>query len=286
MKKGKGGKQDPYELPSDTDDNQQHNGKMPKLGNANARNRLVKSRLGHNSGPPATIDLTAPTKTRSICREANFILIEDSSSSSTSPELSDFPRAVSLSGGPAQSRVKNPFFTRQASSNKGGKRSISHSINDNIKFVGASRDNVEKTGNAQSSPPYMVKNSQGVVPVFTRKEFPGQRNIARRPSASSIANSKSAKSAKSVGPLTITPSRIAAATKNLHERFQQEAKTREAAKQEAALQAAQIEEEKKRAKAEARRNTPSAAIANIKSMTETKLGRKGASRSRPIIFQH
>lgn len=286
MSKSKGGKQDPYELPSDTDDNQVHNGKKPKSQTANARNRLVKSEPGHNSNPPETIDLTIPTKTRSISREANFIVIEDSSSRSTSPELSDFPRAVSLSGGPAQVRVENPSFASHVTSTKSRKRSVSHSINDHIKFIGANRDNVEETGDAQYIPPYMVENSQGIVPVFTRKEVPGQRSTARRPSASSIPNSKSSKRAKSVGPLTLTPSRIAAATKSLHERFQQEAKARQAAKQAAALQAAQVEEEKKRAKAEARRNTPSAAIAHIKSMTETKFGRKGRSRLQPINFQH
>ena len=126
-------------------------------------------------------------------------------------ELSDFPRTVSLLGGPAQVRVENPSLAPHVSSNKSGKSSVSHSINDHTNFTGANRDNVEERGNVQSMPPYIVKNSQGIVPVFTRKEFPGQRSTARRPSASSISNSKSSKRAKNAGPLTLTPSRIAAA---------------------------------------------------------------------------
>ncbi|ETS88278.1 hypothetical protein PFICI_02106 [Pestalotiopsis fici W106-1] len=281
--KGKGGKQDPYELPSDTDDNRLQNAKKSKSGTVNACDRLAKSKSNHNKVTSTTIDLTAPTNMESMPRETNVIVIEDSSSSSTSPDLTDVPSTVGLSGRLAQGATKNPAHQPQSRPDKNGKRSNSHSINDHIKVVDADGDNVEETRGPESSPPYMVKNSQGYMPVFTRRELSGQRNTARRPSTSSTSTSKSVKSA---GPLTLTPSRIAAATKNLHERFQREAKAREAAKQEAALQQAQIKEKQKREKAEARRNTPSAAIARIKSMTERKFGRKEPRKRIPDAFFH
>lgn len=104
----------------------------------------------------------------------------------------------------------------------------------------------------------------------------GSRNgKRRRPSASSSYSSKSVKSA---GSLTLTPSRVAAATKDLLAQFQREAKEREDAKRQASLRQAEAEEEKKRAKAQARQNRPSAAIARIKSMTGRKLRRKGTCR--------
>lgn len=104
----------------------------------------------------------------------------------------------------------------------------------------------------------------------------GSRNgKRRRPSASSSYSSKSVKSA---GSLTLTPSRVAAATRDLLAQFQREAKEREDAKRQASLRQAEAEEEKKRAKAQARQNRPSAAIARIKSMTGRKLRRKGMCR--------
>ncbi|KAK9419606.1 putative Nucleolar protein Dnt1-like N-terminal domain-containing protein [Seiridium unicorne] len=251
---GKGCKQDPYEIPSDSEDRVEKTNSRPPIHKKflyGAENTTLNSQT-RKPNPPATPKLTAPTSTRAISPNVEIISIDDSTPSSDDTDNS------MLSHDTIMQRRKEGMIANASRQGRPahGKRSDSHTINNHLKIVEERKD--YRPGLQASGPAYLVKTSQGAVPVFLKKGMP----------SGSSNSSKSTTSSISIEHLNLTPSRVANSVENLTGKLQCESEDGEAA----------------RRQAEAQIKLPSAAIAHVKKITKARFVAKKSKSQIPSSF--
>lgn len=237
---GTGKKRDPYEIPSDSE-------------------HMNMSR-GHNQAP--SIQTQEPGNPMLI-QSAMRVATRSTTSGVRTVSIKDFPASFDES----QESSRNGSTTR-------GKCAAPHTINSHLSIV---EDKVVSTNGDEVQPAYRVKTSRGIVPVFIRGMCSDTRSITNgvmTSSASSNKSMRSSKSSESIGPLTLTPSRLPQALNDYQDMLQYKIDKRDDETQRAAKQEAELKESRGKAKAQSRKNLPFATTSHLKSITKTTFHRK------------
>jgi hypothetical protein len=263
------GKLDPYDVPSDTDQMVVGENKRqpPQLKSSTWESRGSMARLGQRASiPPDAKVISIVDSTQSQVdsdgqdykvkqpamqqpTSAGAVIVIDDYT--TSQDDSGDQHCVSKAAGSSNRRGSSSLVSSsQGSCKLRGKRPAPHAINDHLEVIEGPSNQSRVCNSRNAEPAYMVKNSQGMVPIFRRRDAPGSSDEpAQRQQTSGASPISSTKNTKSNGSLTITPSRIGERVKELQAQMDREQLEREAELRRVAEEKAKLEKRREEGKA-------------------------------------